>query len=129
MPPPDAECYVCSSASGERLHLWLRSLAAGGVWAWLEESDLPAVELTREESDRLLALWTDLRRMLHERVTTDQLRCVVVTEVDSRQRTALVYGLQDGCITYWRTGEPRDPVLLDVHAVDELIEAWNDVLA
>ncbi|CCH27569.1 hypothetical protein ABZ816_08150 [Actinosynnema sp. NPDC047251] len=127
MPPVDAECYVCSSASGERLHLWLKALPGGGVWAWLAESALPAVEFTREESDRLLTLWADLRRMLHAGESSDQLRCVVVTEVDSRQRTVLVYGLQEGFITYWRVGEPRDPVLLDLNAMDELIEAWTDV--
>ncbi|MEU4801267.1 hypothetical protein [Actinosynnema sp. NPDC023587] len=127
MPSVDAECYLCSSASGERLHLWLKALADGGVWAWLEESELTAVEFTRQESDRLLTLWDDLRRMLRDGATTDQLRCVVVTEVDSRQRTALVYGVQDGFITYWRTGDPRDPVPLDVNAIDELIQAWNDV--
>jgi len=128
VPPLEgAECYLCSSASGEQLHLWLKPLADRGVWAYLAESALEPVEFTGAEADRLLALWQDLRRLQRAGAATDQLRCVVVAGARTGTRTALVFGLEHGHVTYWRVGDPRDPVPLDLNAMDELIGAWNEV--
>ncbi|MBW4719709.1 hypothetical protein [Saccharothrix obliqua] len=124
-----AECYVCSSATGERLHLWVEALPDGGLWASFQESELEAVEFTRAEVDQLLHLWEELGRRQRAGVPTDQQWCVVVTEEDSRRRTALIYGLKNGLVTYWRVDEPRGELLLDVNAIDGLIEALRALRA
>ncbi|RKT52058.1 hypothetical protein [Saccharothrix australiensis] len=128
MPSLDGgECYLCWSAYGEPLHLWLKPLPDRGVWAWLEGTSLEPVVFTGAEADQLLTLWRDLRRKQRAGVVTDQQWCVVATGEESGTRTALVYGLEHGHVTYWRVGEPRDPVPLDLNAIGELIKAWDEV--
>ncbi|SDC24998.1 hypothetical protein [Actinokineospora iranica] len=122
-----ADCLLCTSADGEPLHLWFRVENHGGVRTWLEESALAPVIFTPAEARQILTGWKTIQRHIRRGTHTDQEICVTPLDEDTGEETAVVFGVQDGHMTYWRTGEPPERIMLGPTVVTQLITAWEKV--